>query len=87
MRVAPRPKILALTPKRFNAALAHLNLDHKEAANFLGADERTIRKYAAGERAIPHPTELLLLVMVAGVITPTRVKEIHDSRYHVLRVD
>jgi transcriptional regulator with XRE-family HTH domain len=43
-----------MTPKQLRAALARIGLSQREAARRLGIDERTMRKYVAGDLVIPQ---------------------------------
>lgn len=49
-----------MTRDDFRAALDRLGLTQTGAARVLGVDERTTRRWAAGERAVPPPVERLL---------------------------
>lgn len=49
-----------MTPTALRATLAALGLTQAEAAHMLGVDERTIRRWLAGERKIPEPAARLL---------------------------
>ena len=55
-----------MTPAEYAAILARLNLTQVGAARLLGISERTSRRYAAGDAAIPEPTAMLLRLMAAG---------------------
>jgi hypothetical protein len=43
-----------MTPKQLRAALARLGLSQRAAARLLDIDERTMRKYVAGDLVIPE---------------------------------
>jgi hypothetical protein len=43
-----------MTPKQLRAALARMELSQRAAARLLHIDERTMRKYVAGDLAIPE---------------------------------
>jgi hypothetical protein len=43
-----------MTPKQLRAALAHIGLSQRGAARLPGIDERTMRKYIAGDLVIPE---------------------------------
>jgi DNA-binding transcriptional regulator YiaG len=47
----------------FKAAIAALGLSQRAAALALEVDERTVRKWALGERAIPGPVRVALRCM------------------------
>lgn len=52
-----------MTPDAFKAALAALGLSQLAAAKALDVDERTVRRWACGERAIPGPVRVALRCM------------------------
>ena len=43
-----------MTPSQLRAALARMGLSQRGAARLLGIDERTMRKYVAGDLIIPE---------------------------------
>ena len=43
-----------MTPKQLRAALARMGLSQRAAARLLDIDERTMRKYVAGDLVIPE---------------------------------
>jgi hypothetical protein len=43
-----------MTPNQLRSALAQLGLSQRAAARLLDIDERTMRKYVAGDLAIPE---------------------------------
>jgi len=43
-----------MTPKQLRTTLANLGLSQRAAARLLGIDERTMRKYVAGDLVIPE---------------------------------
>ena len=49
-----------MTPSPFRAAPPRLQLTQPEAARRLGLNERTIRRYATGERVIKEHVRLAL---------------------------
>jgi hypothetical protein len=58
-----------MTANQFRAALDRLTLSQVGAARLFGADERTARRWALGERTIPQPIAILLRLMLAGKIS------------------
>lgn len=62
-----------MTSDEYRTTIAALGLTQVGAARFLGVDERTSRKWAAGERDIPPPVERFLRFLVAAKIKPERV--------------
>lgn len=57
-----------MTAKQFQNAIDRLGLSQVGAARLLGADPRTARRWALGERSIPEPIAILLRLMLAGKI-------------------
>ena len=55
----------AVSPEQFREAIAALGLSQRAAAKALEVDERTVRKWALGERAIPGPAKVALRCMAA----------------------
>lgn len=58
-----------MTAKQFQAVIDRLGLSQVGAARLLGADPRTARRWALGERSVPEPVAILLRLMIAGKIT------------------
>lgn len=58
-----------MSPSQFNTALTKLGLSQMEASRMLGIDDRTVRRYAAGDARIPVTLAKLLRLAVAGKIT------------------
>jgi DNA-binding transcriptional regulator YiaG len=57
-----------MTATQFRAALDRLALSQVGAARLFHADGRTVRRWAAGDRAIPETVVMLLRLLVAGKI-------------------
>jgi DNA-binding transcriptional regulator YiaG len=49
-----------MTPTELRAALTRLGISQAETARVLGVDDRTVRRWAAGDRDIPQPAIRLL---------------------------
>jgi len=64
-----------MSPNQFRAALGRLELSQKEAARLLGADERTTRRWALGERTIPEAVAILLNLALAGIISVEDIRK------------
>jgi DNA-binding transcriptional regulator YiaG len=62
-----------MTSQQYGTAIAKLGLSQRRAGRFLGVDERTSRKWIAGESRIPHAVALLLRLMIAKHIKPEDV--------------
>lgn len=58
-----------MTANQFRAALGRLDLSQAAAANLVGADPRTGRRWALGERQVPQCVAILLRLLMAGKIT------------------
>jgi DNA-binding transcriptional regulator YiaG len=58
-----------MTPNQFRTALDRLKLSQLGAARLFNANDRTVRRWALGERGIPEGVAILLRLMVAGKIT------------------
>lgn len=58
----PWPPItpLAMSADEFRDAIAALGMTQRDAAKALEVDERTVRKWALGERAVPGPARVAL---------------------------
>ena len=59
----------AVSADEFRDAIAALGMTQRDAARALEVDERTVRKWALGERSVPGPVRVALRLM-AG--TPSR---------------
>lgn len=49
-----------MTPDELRAELKRLGLTQNGAARFLDVQERTVRRWAAGDQPVPRAVELLL---------------------------
>lgn len=57
----------AITPEQFQRLLAELGLTQSSAAEFLGVDERTMRRWIAGDyTARKSAVKLLRLMYIKG---------------------
>lgn len=66
-----------MTPLQFRAALSRLDISQVGAARLVGANPRTARHWAAGDRGVPECVAILLRLMVAGKIT---VQDVEGAR-------
>lgn len=66
-----------MTAKQFQAVIDRLGLSQLGAARLFGADGRTARRWALGERSVPGPVAILLRLLLAGKIT---TNDIDDAR-------
>jgi DNA-binding transcriptional regulator YiaG len=62
-----------MTPVQLQAALDRIGLSQRGGARFLEIDERTMRKWIAGEARIPEATAKLLRVMIRLKLAPEDV--------------
>ena len=60
-----------MTPKQYAAAIEKLGLSQRGAGKFLGVDERTSRKWVAGDARIPQAVGMLLRLMVKLKLNPS----------------
>ena len=58
-----------MTAKQFQAAIDRLGLSQVGAAKLVGADPRTARRWALGERSVPESVAIILRLMLAGKIS------------------
>jgi hypothetical protein len=58
-----------MTPKQFQAAIDRLGLSQVRAAKLFGADPRTARRWALGERDVPECVAIVLRLLLSGKIT------------------
>lgn len=68
-----------MTAKQFQSAIDRLGLSQVGAARLLGADPRTARRWALGERSVPTPIEILLRLMLAGKISADDIDGVRPS--------
>ena len=66
-----------MTANQFRTALGRLELSQLGAARLFGADGRTARRWALGERSIPPTVAILLKLLVAGKITTKDIEAAH----------
>lgn len=70
-----------MTPGQYAVALAALNLSQRSGAKFLGVNERTSRKWAAGGARIPESVAKLLRVMAQLKLRPSDIHAFTVSGY------
>ena len=63
-----------MTAKQFRAALDRLNISQLGAAKLFQSNERTVRRWAIGERSVPATVAIMLKLMVAGKITAADIE-------------
>ena len=65
-----------MTPKRYAKVIATLDLSQVKAAEFLGYDPRTSRRWISGELAVPKVVAMLLELMVKTKSDPALVEKL-----------
>jgi hypothetical protein len=65
-----------MTAKQFQAAIDRLDLSQVRAAKLFGADPRTARRWALGERDVPECVAIVLRLLLAGKITVEDVEAV-----------
>ncbi len=68
-----------MTANQFRSALTRLKLSQRRAARLFRADERTTRRWALGERAIPSSIAILLRLLLTGKIVIHDIETAHDK--------
>jgi hypothetical protein len=63
-----------VTANQFRSAIARLDLSQVGAARLVGADPRTGRRWALGERPVPECVGILLRLLIAKKITVADVE-------------
>jgi DNA-binding transcriptional regulator YiaG len=71
-----------MTPHQYAEAIARLGLSQRAAGKFLGVDERTSRKWIAGDARIPESAAVLLRLMIRLKIKPEDVCLHHQKSAH-----
>lgn len=65
-----------MTSNQFRSATRRLELSQLGAARLFGADGRTARRWALGERSIPPTVVILLRLMLIGKITAADIEAV-----------
>lgn len=65
-----------MTANQFRSALSRLDLTQVGAARLFRVDERTSRKWAAGDRSVPAPVQILLRLMLSGKLTAADIEAV-----------
>lgn len=65
-----------MTPNQYRVAIKRLDLSQVGAARLVGADPRTGRRWALGERPIPDCVAILLKLLLAGKITVADIEAV-----------
>lgn len=65
-----------MTASQFRQALDRLKLSQLEAARLFRSNDRTVRRWAIGERGVPPTVELMLKLMLAGKVTAGDIRDL-----------
>lgn len=68
-----------MTPEQIEATLTTLGLSPKKAAHLFRHNERTMRRWIAGERGIPQGIAILLQLMLDSKITEADIAAAADT--------
>lgn len=67
-----------MTPNQFKHALDRLGLSQLGAAKLFDANDRTVRRWAIGERSVPTGIAILLRLMLKGKVSADDIKDAHS---------
>ena len=65
-----------MTPVQFQKALGRLGLNQTQAAKLFHVSDRAIRRWVAGDRAVPPVVSIILYLLLAGIVTTEDVERI-----------
>ena len=65
-----------MTANQFRTALDRLHLSQLEAARLFKSNDRTVRRWAIGERGVPPTVAILLKLMLSGKITADDLRNV-----------
>ncbi len=68
-----------MTANQFRTAIEKLGLSQRGAGSLFGVDERTSRRWALGERAIPTCVGIMLRLLLAKKITVADVLSVSQG--------
>ena len=66
-----------MTANQFRQALDRLELSQLGAARLFKSNDRTVRRWAIGERAVPVTVAIMLKLILAGKITIADIENAH----------
>ena len=66
-----------MTANQFRQALDRLGFSQLGAARLFKSNDRTVRRWAIGERAVPVTVAIMLKLMLAGKITVADIENAH----------
>ena len=70
-----------MTKIEYRAIIAALGLSQGRAGAFLGVGDRTSRRWALGESAVPNPVAIVLRYMARQNLKPERVASITAAKW------
>jgi len=70
-----------MTPEEIKAALASLNLTQQQGARLFRHNERTIRRWIAGDVGVPQGIAILLQMLVDGIVTVADVQRAAEKMF------
>jgi DNA-binding transcriptional regulator YiaG len=70
---------VTVTANQFRSALDRLGLSQLGAARLFDANDRTVRRWAIGERSVPVGVAMMLRLLLAGKIT---VEDVEAAKRH-----
>lgn len=65
-----------MTANQFRAALDRLKLSQLGAARLFNSNDRTVRRWAIGERGVPPTVAILVKLMLVGKISAADIESI-----------
>jgi hypothetical protein len=65
-----------MTPERYAQLIEKLGLSQVKAAEFLGYDPRTSRRWISGDLAVPKVVAMLLELMIKTNVEPEKVEKV-----------
>jgi DNA-binding XRE family transcriptional regulator len=68
-----------MTANEFRAALAEFGLTQQACARFLGAGERSVRRWATEDGTVPRSVVLVFALMARYGLTPEDVRAAHAA--------
>jgi hypothetical protein len=68
-----------MTANQFRSALDRLKLSQLGAAKLFDANDRTVRRWAIGERGVPPSVAILLCLLLAGRITADDINDVRRT--------
>lgn len=70
-----------MTPAQIQTALNQLGLTQQQGAKLFGHNDRTMRRWIAGDVAVPHGVAILLQMLIDGTITVADVQHTAEKAF------